>query len=469
MPLRQRLTLAVLVLFALAVGTLAARLLAGRGQMPGGPQDLRLSLGQGVSSRNQVSTDLVAFYDKAVRQAPERAENHALLGSALLQYARETGDPQLYRRAEGAFEDALAREPSNLRALLGLGALALARHRFEDAMTWAERGLERYPNTAALYGVAGDANIELGRYDEAIDAFQKMVDIRPDLASYARVSYVRELWGDRDGALAHMQAAVTAGAAGSEARSWALVQLGHLYFDGGQFKDARRSYQAALDNLAGYPSGLAGLARVHAAEGDYSRAIELYTRVTAALPLPEFVIALGDTYAAAGQPDAAEDQYDLAAAMQSLFGANGIDTDAELAQFEADRGRNVGSALERARRAYAKRPSITVADTLAWTLYQAGDYQGAERVMNDALRLGTRSPLFFFHAGMIHYRLGNFERARAYLGQALALNPRFSLRHSDTARGILEAISREGDFRFSARRENGKDRRCEAGCSPARR
>ena len=46
--------------------------------------------------------------------------------------------------------------------------------------------------------------------EEAFDAVQTMVDLRPDSSSYARVSYLRSLHGDTEGAIQAMVAAVKA-------------------------------------------------------------------------------------------------------------------------------------------------------------------------------------------------------------------------------------------------------------------
>ena len=77
-------------------------------------------------------------------------------------------------------------------------------------------------------------------------------------------------------------------------------------------------------------------------------AIARYTEVTQRYPSPEYVIALGDLYAAAGEPEQARQQYDLVRTIQALFAANGVNVDLELALFEADHGDAV-AALRTAR------------------------------------------------------------------------------------------------------------------------
>ena len=56
-----------------------------------------------------------------------------------------------------------------------------------------------------------DAQVELGRYQAAVETAQAMVDRKPAQGSLARVSYARELLGDPDGAVAAMVQAAAAG------------------------------------------------------------------------------------------------------------------------------------------------------------------------------------------------------------------------------------------------------------------
>jgi hypothetical protein len=73
-----------------------------------------------------------------------------------------------------------------------------------------------------------------------------MVDARPDLASYARASYARELLGDVPGAIAAMRLAF--GSAGTPVdAAWAAHQLGELELGRGSVAAAARWYERGLD------------------------------------------------------------------------------------------------------------------------------------------------------------------------------------------------------------------------------
>jgi tetratricopeptide (TPR) repeat protein len=126
-----------------------------------------------------------------IRSSPDDWSSYSQLGLAYLQKAREVGDPTYYQKAEDALNQSLSRQPDEYVAVSGMGALALARHQFQDALEWGERAREINPDRAYAYGVIVDAQIELGQYSEAVETLQAMVDLHPDMSSYARVSYVR--------------------------------------------------------------------------------------------------------------------------------------------------------------------------------------------------------------------------------------------------------------------------------------
>jgi tetratricopeptide (TPR) repeat protein len=375
-----------------------------------------------------------------LRVLPTDWQGFASLGLAYVQQARVTADPSYYPKAQGVLQRSLGLErEDNFGAMVGMAALAAARHDFAGALRWGEQAKAINPYNGNVYGVIGDAQVELGRYRAAFATFQQMVDTLPGVASYARVSYARELMGDVPGAIEAMEGARDIAGTPADA-AWASYQLGELYFNRGDLDDAQAAYARGVRADVGYVPSFAGLAKVAWARGHMRRAIAAYADVVARYPAPEYVIALGDLYEAAGRADDAERQYALVHAEERLFRANGVNIDLELALFDAGHGDPAG-ALTAARNEWAKRHSVHVADAYAWALYANGRYAEASTYARQALALGYRNALFAFHAGMIQSKLGNDAQARTLLEEAMGINPRFSIQYAPVAR---EALARLG-------------------------
>jgi tetratricopeptide (TPR) repeat protein len=185
---------------------------------------------------------------------------------------------------------------------------------------------------------------------------------------------------------------------------------------------------------------VAGLGMLAAARGDDAGAIAHYTAALNVMPWPQYIINLGDVYAAAGRYQDAQREYGLVDAIERLFQANGVNVDMELALFDADHHRDLPRALDRARQNMRERPSIFSADALAWTLYQAGDCGEAAQEEQAALRLHSLLPLTLFHAGMVASCNGDTVAATTYLQQAITLNPHFSVLYEGVAEQTLQAL-----------------------------
>lgn len=392
--------------------------------------------------RMNTSTDSqIENLQSRLRLAPNDWQSYSLLGIAYLQKARESGDPSYYPKAEGVIQKALSFEPEDYASLSALGGLALARHNFAGALAYGEHARKINPNKTFAYGVIADGQIELGRYAEAVQTLQTMVDLRPDLNSYTRISYIRELYGDTQGALEMMQRAVDGGGSNPENKAWTRTQLATLYFNLGRLDQADIEYARSLELLPNYIYALAGLGRLRAAQGRTDEAIALLSQAIQIMPLPDFVITLGDVYSSTGNSDMARKQYDLVRVIQKLYEANGVDLDSEIALFNADHDIDSARTVELARQSYARRPSIYAADVLAWALYKGGDYQNAQETMDEALRLGTQNALMYYHAGMIAFKLGHDELAIGYLDRAIKLNPQFSILYAKTAKELFDELS----------------------------
>jgi tetratricopeptide (TPR) repeat protein len=376
-----------------------------------------------------------------VRTHPNDSRGYGLLGDAYMQKVRETGDASYYTRAQAVYARALRLNPRDPAAVTGMGALALARHDFRAGLRYGLEARRLAPFVVKPYGVVVDALVELGRYEGAGRTLQHMVDLQPNLASYARVSYFDELHGDLAGATKAMRDAVSAGGGAAENVSYVQTLLGNLYFQVGELGPAREAYRQALSRFPGYVPASAGLASVEAAHHDFGSAIRRYRDAVNRLPLPQYVVALGEAELAAGRAADARRDFGLVGAEERLLEANGVNTDVDLALFEGSHG-SPAKAVKLARRAWAEAPSVRSADSLGWALTSAGHPATGLRWGRRALALGSRDPMFLYHAGMSAKGAGRVAEARRYLSGSLALNPRFSPLYAPRAERALRELGR---------------------------
>ncbi len=224
------------------------------------------------------------------------------LAEILLRKARVESDAARAIEAERVLKTVLEHEPGEYSALKRLGAVYLSQHRFQQAADVAGRAIAVDPQDAWNYGVLGDAYVELGRYEDGFAAFDTMVRLRPDAASYARVAYAHELQGRLDAALRHMRMALEAtGAQDPESLAWHHAQLGNILFQMGRVDEAAREFAQANHVFPNHPYARAGLARVAAARGDYRGALSRYRELMMEGATPELAATIGDLLAHTGE------------------------------------------------------------------------------------------------------------------------------------------------------------------------
>ena len=198
------------------------------------------------------------------------------------------------RRAERSYRAALRNDPRNVQATVGLGILALSAHDFAGGLRYGQRARRLAPGLIQPYSVVVDGLVELGRYPEAERALQRMVDLKPTLASYARVSYYRELRGDLAGAARAMSLAVAAGGGAPENVAYVQTLLGDLELQRGRIDAAELAYRLALARLPGYVDARFGLGRVQAAHGELPAALLTLRRLVRDRPDADHLAVLAE-------------------------------------------------------------------------------------------------------------------------------------------------------------------------------
>ncbi|MGA2740161.1 MAG: tetratricopeptide repeat protein [Bryobacteraceae bacterium] len=383
----------------------------------------------------------IKMYETLVNYKAGDSHYQNLLAGTFIQKMRETMDPGYLDRASKIVDSVLSADSADYEALRLRSQIELERHNFTKVAEFSRELIASSPEDPWNWGTLGDSLMELGQYDKAAEAYQRMVNMRPDLSSYNRASYYRFVAGDAAGAIEVMKRAISAGSRSMENVAWCYVDLGNMYFKIGQVSDAERAYLSALRAFPGYYPAHAGQGRAYAAQGKIPEAIESYKRAQSSVPLVEYAGALQDLYTLAGQRDEARKQGEMVDMIDKMEQASGLNVNRNLAMAYADRDRKLDRALELVEKELGGRRDIYTYDALAWTLYKNKKYEEAGKAKDKALELGTPEPAFYYHAGMIERALGQTDQARKHLQRALALNARFDPRQAPLAEAALKEIA----------------------------
>lgn len=426
------------VQLALCAGLLAVALTGGAIAFGGGSDG---SEDQGVSPVSLTTGDLdadVSSLQRHLREQPRDFAGWATLGLAYVEQARTKGDPSRYPQAEKALKRSLSLEPGGDQALAGQAALAAARHDFPDALAYAEEALKANPYNERALASRVDALVELGRYDDALEAAETADARRPGVPVFTRYAYVHELRGDVKTARRVLEQALASATAPSDV-AYVATQLGQLAWNQGDYEEALLQYARALAVDDSYLPALEGRARAQAASGERDAAVKGMEAVVARSPLPGSLVVLGELYEADGERERAGDQYALVDAWTALARANGVNADLDTALAAADHG-DPDAALRAARAEWDRRHTVHTADALAWALHLSGRDKEALPYARRATDTGYRNAAFLYHRGMIERAAGQEGDARKHLAAALRLNPGFSPLGAREARAVLKDL-----------------------------
>jgi tetratricopeptide (TPR) repeat protein len=335
---------------------------------------------------------------------PEDVKTRLQLATIFITEQRITGEHHYYYPAiEKILNGILSIDPKNFEANVYKASLRMSQHQFADAKKIAEEAKAINPDNAYVYGILVDANVELGNYEEAVAMSDKMQALKPSLESYSRASYLREIYGDYDGAISAMKLAVQAGLPGSEPQSWSLNVLGDLYYNIGKLDEAERTFQENLFIRPSYAPGMAGLAKVLTKKKDYTRALALLDSAIAIMPQSSFEEQKADVYAAMGDTKKAMDKY---AEVQKILitdaNSNHHSVSLELAR-SFIKTNQWDSAKKYAVMEYTIRPkNIDVNNELAWIAYSQNDFVKAKEYLKTALSTGSKNPELLQRAVVIN-------------------------------------------------------------------
>ena len=371
---------------------------------------------------------------EALKKNPQDLKQYLNLATVFILEGRITGDGSYYGNAAVAMLNKVIDNPNSnndqlFEAYSLKSAVLLNMHQFKDAKDMAMKGIALNGYNSGIYGALVDADVELGLYDSAVSNCDKMLSLRPDLRSYSRASYLRQIHGDNRGAIDAMKMAVEAGLPGAEQTEWARVTTGDLFMNIGSIDTAEILYKMSLVYRPNYPYAEMGMAKVAKARKQYDSAIVHIENAIKIMSDPGFIAALADVYEMKGEQDKA-----LSIRKDVLKGikegieeekGNAIKHNAnrELAQACLSAG-DIQDAYKYAKADIDTRPdNIDANELMAWILFLKKDYSEAKMYAERMLRKNTQNANSIYKAAAIYAAAGDAAKAAMLKKQADLLNP----------------------------------------------
>jgi tetratricopeptide (TPR) repeat protein len=338
------------------------------------------------------------------------------LGWAFVTKARESFDPGFYKLAEQCARLIEIRNPQSQEAMLLRAHVLQNLHRFKESETLARR-LVQQRGLSFDYGLLGDALMEQGKLGDAVEAYQRMMNLKPDVRAYARAAHMRWLKGDLEGAIEAMQLAVSAASpTDAESAAWVNTRLALYEYQAGRVSEAEQRCALALSLQNNYPPTLLLQGRILLGQSRFDEAVDVLQNAVKLNPLPEYQWTLAEALRVAGRENAASD-------VEAQLCQRGATSDPRtLALYLASRRESPETALRLARAEFDSRSDVFTHDALAWSLAAAGRMAEAQSEMQRALAEGTEDARLFFHAGIIASQAGRSADAERWLRKASELS-----------------------------------------------
>jgi tetratricopeptide (TPR) repeat protein len=366
----------------------------------------------------------IAAAKRLIEKKPKDFEAYNALALALSRRARETSDVIYYAQAQDALQKSFAIAPENFDGERTQVWLLLGNHEFTAALELAEKLNKKMPDDVMIYAFLTDANVELGNYKDAETAAQWVLDLKSgNIPGLTRAAYLRELFGDVDGALELMNMALqSTPPTEAEDTAWILSQMAHLKLAIGKIDDAETLAQQALARFPHYHYALANLAKVRIEQKSYDEAVNLLRQRYQAAPHAENLFDLAQALQLAGRKEEARKEF-AEFEQKSIAESQRTDnSNHELVIYYADYAKEPGKALDVAEREYGRRHDVLTKDCYAWALHANGRDAEARKQIEAVLAVGIKDARLLEHAGEIGLALGDRSAALKYLRQSAEMN-----------------------------------------------
>ena len=388
----------------------------------------------------------VAELQQKLAKNPADYKSAIYLAALYMQEARISGEhPYYYPESLKILDHVIAHQKDKsilFEALTHKASVQLSQHEFEQALELGKQALALQSHSAKVYGILCDAHVELGNYKKAVQMADKMVALRPDLRSYSRVSYLRELHGDYAGAVEAMELAIGAGLPGTEATTWCRITLGNLHLEHGNTQKAMAQFENALKERPNFAFAIAGKAAVAQQKGELDKSLALLEQAAAVMPEFSFYESMAHIYQQQGNTKKVNTLTDELLTMLKEDQESGHNMNLELAGIYLGLADDKETALAYAQKEYQKRPNnIEVNHTLANIYFAKGAYYKAIIHANKALQTNVQDAELICLSGIAQFKTGQQQKGKSLIKKAFSINAQLNGELAADAKKIINGQS----------------------------
>lgn len=361
----------------------------------------------------------VRLWEGKINEEPKGFIYYEKLGSTFNKLFEKTGQVAYLNKADSAFSIAqkLTRGKWKVPSLLSLSSLAIKRHDFQKAASFATSARDLTDEKFGPLLMQFDAEMELGNYQMA----GAILDKNKQMESFdylVRLAKYKDHEGDLDSAIFYMEKANDQLLFyQKERRLWAIANLADMYGHAGRIKDSYAMYLKVLELDSTYSYALKGIAWLaYSNDKKTNEAKAILENLQARTLLPDYYLMLAEISAFEGDKAQAKKyrnqflKYASLPQYSGMYNKYLIDIYNEEGAFE--------KALQLAEEEVDKRPTPATYDWLAWTLFQTGRTKEAIQLYQEYVEGVTYEPDVVYHMGVVFYEAGVTE-GRDYLEESL--------------------------------------------------
>jgi tetratricopeptide (TPR) repeat protein len=326
----------------------------------------------------------------------------------------------VYQSEEIFWSDTVARNPGCWMGYNNLGNALLQKGQVDEALEQFQKSLAIFPNYVEAHSNLGTALFQKGRVEDAVAHYNKALEINPN---HAQANYNLGLAlfqkGQVDDAIARYQRALKTDPYHPETHN----NLGNALLRKGQVDQALEQFQMALEINPDYVDARSNLGVTLFQKGQLDDAVAQYKK---ALDInPDYANAhynLGNALFQKGELDAAIVQFRRAVELKPNY----VDARYNLGNALFQKGRS-DEAINQFRKALDINPNyLDARSNLGVVLFQKGELDEAVAQFQKAVELNPNSFKIRYNLGNALFEKGQLDEAIAQFQEVLRLKPDFS-------------------------------------------